>query len=235
MRQLLRAGIPPQGINQVLFTHLHSDHTLDFGQFVLGGWILGRRHLQVFGPPGTEHMAEVLFGDLWKEDIEYRLSLGRSGSGMTDMEITETAPGVIYEDELCKVTTAEGFHSAYNLAHRFDCNGQTVVFSGDTTTVDAVTELAHGADILVYDAALVPSVRQYFVDQQKEPEIWESLQKHHPTPEQAGSVAAAAGAKKLVLVHLGPNTYAEEAMAEAQKNFSGEVLVSEDLMEVHAE
>lgn len=232
VRQLLRAGISVPEITQVFFTHLHSDHTLDFGQFVLGGWSLGRRQLQVFGPTGTKHMADVLFGDLWREDIEYRLSLGRSGSGVTNMEIVETRPGVVYEDELCKVTTAEGFHSAYNLAHRFDCDGKTVVFSGDTTVVEAVTDLALGADVLVYDTALVPSVRDYYLHEMQEPKVWESLRKHHSTPEEAGKVAATAGVEKLVLVHLLPMTDPEEAVEEARKEFSGEVLVAEDLMEV---
>jgi len=43
--QLMKAGIPPESITYLFMTHLHSDHIFGYGQFLLGGWGLGRRKL----------------------------------------------------------------------------------------------------------------------------------------------------------------------------------------------
>jgi ribonuclease Z len=52
----------------------------------------------------------------------------------------------------------------------------------------------------------------------------------HSTPEQAGQVAAAAGAKRLVLVHFDPTT--KHLMpAAAAKSFGGPVELGQDFME----
>ena len=179
-------------------------------------------------------MKELLFDELWKKDIEYRLSLGRPREGLADIEVIETGPGLVYEDERTRVTAAEGIHTAYDLAYRFDHNGQSVVFTGDTYPSDAIAELARGADALFHDCNLPPSAREWFAGSEGGLKVWASLQDHHSTPENAGRVAAKAGVKKLVLIHLQPSADPAEAVRLARTTFSGEVLAAEDLLEIPA-
>jgi ribonuclease Z len=226
------AGIEPRLVTKVFFTHLHMDHTLGLEWFAVGGWALGRRRLQLFGPPGTRRMKELLFDDLWKKDIDYRLSLGRPPGGLADIEVIETGPGLVYEDDRFRVTAAEGIHTAYDLAYRFDHAGGSVVFTGDTYPSDAIAQLARGADALFHDCNLVPSARDWFARSEGGLKVWASLQDHHSTPENAGRIAAAAGVKKLVLIHLQPTADPEEAVRLARTTFSGEVLAAEDLLEI---
>jgi ribonuclease BN (tRNA processing enzyme) len=57
LRQMMVAGLDVARSTRLFLTHLHSDHTMDLGPFALGGWTLGRRALQIFGPAGTERLA----------------------------------------------------------------------------------------------------------------------------------------------------------------------------------
>ena len=232
LRQMMLAGIEPKQVTKIFFTHLHMDHTIGLEWFAVGGWALGRRKLQLFGPPGTRRMKELLFDDLWKKDIEYRLSLGRPAQGLADIEVIETGPGLVYEDERMRVTAAEGIHTAYDLAYRFDHGGGSVAFTGDTYPSDKIAELARGADALFHDCTLPPSAREWYARSEGGLQVWASLQDHHSTPENAGRIAAAAGVKKLVLIHLQPSADPVEAVQLASATFSGEVLAAEDLLEI---
>jgi ribonuclease BN (tRNA processing enzyme) len=232
LRQMQHAAIEPKGVTKVFFTHLHLDHTLGLGQFVIGGWSLGRRALHLFGPPGTRRMKEVLFDDLWKKDIAYRLSLGRPPGGLGDIQVTEAGPGLVFKTDDYRVTAAEGIHTTYDLAYRFDHGGQSVVFTGDTYPSEAIAELARGADALFHDCNLAPSARRWFERSEGGLTVWASLQGHHSTPENAGRIAQRASVKKLVLIHLQPTAEAEEAVRLARTTFDGEVICAEDLMNV---
>ena len=55
--QLVKADIAPQDIKHVFFTHLHADHMLGYANFLISGWVEGRRELTVVGPVGTEKNA----------------------------------------------------------------------------------------------------------------------------------------------------------------------------------
>ena len=41
--RLQEAEIRPQQTTRLLFTHLHSDHTLGYAHFAIGGWLQGVR------------------------------------------------------------------------------------------------------------------------------------------------------------------------------------------------
>ena len=47
------------------------------------------------------------------------------------------------------------------LGYRFDFKDRSIAFSGDTTPLDAVAQLAKGADVLVHEAMYVPAVKGY--------------------------------------------------------------------------
>ena len=228
--QLLRANINPGDIKKALFTHLHTDHTLGYGQFVLGGWTYGRRALSVWGPRGLARLTDTLFKDLYKEDIEYRTSLGRPASGLWDIRVSEIGPGKIIEGEKYTVTTTEVVHSIYTVAYRFDFAGQSLVISGDTGYCDNLVELARGADLLVQDACVADT--DQYSSSAEERRLWENLRKHHTSASDAGRIAREAGVHKLVLTHFLPGADTTAMARDCAKEFDGEIIFGEDLMTV---
>lgn len=231
--QLLKADIPPENVNVLMFTHLHSDHFFGYGQFLLGGWGRGRRELTVVGPKGIKEFHETII-NMYKDDIAYRVSLGRPENGVLDVKIIEfDQAGEIQVDIPAKVTAEKMVHNVPTFGYRFEMEDKIIVFSGDTAPTPNIVELAREADVLVLDAAL--SKTGVYRDT-KDPEllkIWENLQKEHCTPEQAGDIAQEAGVKKLVMTHFLPNVIPKEVKEEAEGRFTGESIVAEDLMEIY--
>lgn len=227
--QLMKAEIAPQKIEYLFMTHLHSDHLFGYGQFLLGGWGLGRRKLTVVGPKGMKHFHETLV-DLFKEDIDYRTSLGRPGNGVEDVHIIEIEePGFVKTDLPLDITAAEMVHNVKTYGFRFESGDHAVVISGDTAPTPNVVELSKDADILVMDACLAPTAVYRNTKSAELQEIWNSLQKEHCTPEQAAEAAKEAGVKILVMTHFLPNIDEKETYQKASDIFKGEVIVGRDL------
>ena len=75
--RLYQAGLGPPGlprVGAVFFTHLHSDHTTDFADFVVMRWLGGvEAPLPVYGPEGTASMVEG-FRQAMSADTGFRLA-----------------------------------------------------------------------------------------------------------------------------------------------------------------
>ena len=55
--RMYQSGVPPQRIDAVFVTHLHSDHTTDFADLLVMRWVGGiTKPLKVYGPEGTANM-----------------------------------------------------------------------------------------------------------------------------------------------------------------------------------
>lgn len=118
-----------------------------------------------------------------------------------------------------------------NLAFRIDYNGQSIVYTGDTTSngpggtaspgTSNLEAFADQAKLLIYDTAIM--------DGSIPPQaIFKSL---HTTPTRIGEVANTAQVSKLILSHITPAT--EPRMVEVKTaitvNYSGIVEAADDL------
>lgn len=229
-RRLLEAGIDATKIEHLFLTHLHSDHTLDYAEFMLGSWAMGRSAMRVYGPEGTARFHDLLLMQPYRSDIDYRISLGRSPSGMLDIEINEFEPGIIFEEGGLTVRAVEVIHSTYTVAMRFDFDGESLVHSGDTRYCRALVDLAHGADVLIHDVCMAPAA--VFRNNAAWPNLYEHLKEHHATPEEAGRTAREAGVRKLVLTHFLLGLDVDETLERCRSEFDGEIIIGEDLMTV---
>jgi ribonuclease BN (tRNA processing enzyme) len=233
--QLLKAGIPPHTITHLWLTHLHSDHLFGYAQFLIGGQGDGRRELTVVGPVGTKKYHERIL-QLYEEDINYRLSLGRSPKGLMDVKIIEIEePGEILTDIPAKVTAAKMVHNVPTFGYRFQVGEKAVVISGDTAPTPELVKLAAGADLLVQDAAITTTSVYTKGDNKEFLKVFERLQYEHCTPTQCGETAEEAGVKKLVLTHFLPGANPDEAYEEARKVYAGTVIIGEDLQLIKVE
>jgi ribonuclease BN (tRNA processing enzyme) len=212
--QLLRAGIPPQSVGHLIFTHLHSDHTLGYMPFVMGGHLRGRGSLRVWGPARTARMHAML-QDFYAGD-------GGSDSGLAQVVVTEYRAGTVFEDASLVIDALPVLHSTETYALRFRAAGETIVHSSDTAFCEALIEFARGADILVHSAMAARGMRMHWGRR------WDDIHAIMASPAEAGRIARLARVKRLVLVHLPPQADPGDILQECRGEFDGEVFVGED-------
>ena len=215
----------------VFITHLHSDHTAGLPDLFVTSWMFGRKTtpLQVYGPAGIGKLSEAML-QFFAYDIHVRRDLvERLPAAGATIRTHVVREGMVYEDSNVRVTAFRVEHPPVEPAYgyRFDAAGKSIVISGDTRPNANLVRYAKGADILVHEAYLP----EWF-DRVDTPEVAAKLKAYHTTPEEAGAMAASAGAKTLVLTHLVPPGQEETFRQRAAKTFRGRVIVGRDLMTV---
>lgn len=235
--QLLRGGFDPAGIDGLLITHHHSDHNAAYGNVIMAGWANGRAaSIATYGPPPIVDMTDAVF-EQHRVDIDTRVA----DEGRPDIRDLVVCREISGQGQVARMpglvisaTTVEHppIHPA--LAYRFDHNGSSVVISGDTAPCSSLVELAHGADVLVHEVANLDWVGHRTGNFDAELMRQHQLRSHTPA-NTVGSVAAAAGVRKLVLSHLIPSSADIEDhhwVDLARETFDGEIVVGRDLMTI---
>lgn len=238
-RQLVSAGLKLGSIRHLFITHQHSDHNADYGNLLLLAWATDLDHqVDAYGPPPLVKMTKN-FLDLNEYDITTRIGdEGRPGLAPLIVPHEISAPGVIFQDNNVKVTACLVKHPpvAPAFAYRFDTADRSIVISGDTAPSENLIKLAQGADILVHEVMHLPSLEKLLGTEPNAVRLKEHLLASHTTCEQVGQIATAAKVKKLVLSHFVPGGYPfleDHVWLDAVKpNFSGEIVVGRDLMEI---
>lgn len=244
--QMIKAGVMPQRVSDVLFTHHHYDHNSAFFDVFITSW---RTHItpervyqgrstpmQVYGPESTKEIIGKM-RESFEFDVKLRVSYNLSDEAGSQIEYTERNEGVVYDKDGIRITAFEVDHRPVSpaIAYKFEYNGKAVVISGDTIPVPNMVHHSHGADLLVHEAYnkewLDGLIEQY-------PEYAQALSnpaKYHTTTLEAAEIAAKAGVKHLVLTHHIPAPAANEAAEEAyvagmRDIFKGPITVGRDLM-----
>ena len=236
--QYARTGIPFSALRSIFITHHHPDHNIEYGPLLVIGWTSGMRQaVRAYGPPPLMQMTADYFRsakptiDFWAEDFRI--------PPLQMIEVQEISnSGPVMQDNNVKVTSALVQHPPVTpaLAYRFDFPDRSIAFSGDTVAVEAVAQMAKGADVLVHEAMDFPAI-EVFVRQQLAAGAVGSvaaamahMRADHTSAEDAGRIAQEAGVKTLVLSHIGPPTVSDAAwQAAAAKYFTGEIIVGHDL------
>jgi ribonuclease BN (tRNA processing enzyme) len=153
-----------------------------------------------------------------------------------------TEPFLIYPVDKYGVSvwaTLVDHHQVYPaFAFRFYTPDGSVVFSGDTgpNTNGNLQKLSAGADILVHEVIDTAWVNYKFGENPKEGTWQYTLRQHmltsHTPIESVGAVARDCNVKTLVLNHIVPGMTPISHLLQAQKNFSGKLIIGEDLMQI---
>lgn len=147
------------------------------------------------------------------------------------------APLDILDDGEVRITATLADHhpTAPAFAYRIETPDGSIVVSGDTGVSTNVVNLARGADFLVHEVIdpafvdrLVATVPPAAADALRE----HLLSSHTSINEVGRDVAEPAGVKNLVLNHLIPADSPERRWRQAQRGFSGRLIVGSDLMEL---
>ncbi len=208
-------------------THLHSDHTTGYPDLILTTATLGRREpLQVFGPPGLRSMTDHILA-AYEEDIRQRPAIQADDPG-TRVEVIEIAPGKVYEDLWVEVTAFRVAHGNWPQAfgYRFDTRKRSIVISGDTAPSDSVVDACTGCDVLVHEVYCAEGMQAL----SPSPEFEAYNRAAHTSAVELGQIASRARPRLLVLTHqLRYGCSAETLLRDVRKNFSGDVVIGEDL------
>ena len=234
-------GIPFGALKSIFITHHHTDHNIEYGPLLIVGWIQGMHHdVRAYGPPPLKQMTDDFMRaykttvDFWAEDLKMK--------PLTGVEVKEIAAvGPVMQDDNVKVSAILVEHPPVKpaLGYRFDFKDRSIAFSGDTAPLEAVAQMAKGADILVHETMYVQAVEKYIKGQiaKGRPVKFEDFMAHmkadHTPVEDVGRIAQEAGVKTLVLSHLTPaipSITDDTWRAPAAKHFKGEIIVGKDLM-----
>ncbi len=251
--QLVRAGLRLQDIRNLFITHNHPDHNIELGTLIYVAWYAGlTRPLDVYGPPPLKTVLDAYLQAL-KPDVDVWLDdIGHPPMGpVTAHELS--GPQAVMDDGTVEVSCTLVKHTPIfkSLGYRIDTPGRSIAFSGDTSPMESVVQLAKGADVLVHEAIYLnpnqPAARAGQAgdaridtgdrrgsaiagDPQK---LLEHVISSHTPAEEAGRIAQEAGVRTLVLAHtvsLMPGVTDGMWIAAARKHFSGEVIFAHDLM-----
>jgi len=240
--RLLQAGLQPGDITHLFFSHLHSDHMMDYARLVHAAWDEGAKPLSVFGPEPVQLINDRYFGaeGALSTDLIARTELQASQEVWTARggelprpwpapDVTEIEPGFSFKHEdgwtirCCAVPHAQPYLTC--MAYRIDYGDRSFVFSGDAGICAELEALAQDCDLLLHWC--------YRATGDTRSAMITALS---PDPEQIAQLASRCNAKRLLLTHIRKNMDNPEAHDQMQQDmschFSGKAGVAADLMTI---
>lgn len=187
---LIRQGINPNGISTIFITHLHGDHFAGLVWWLIHALHVAKRTapLTVVGPQGTEARfmaaAEALFPGSTRTERRF------------DLIFRAHQDFVAMDEGGVKVTPFVVSHPSGATAYalRFEADGKTLAFTGDTEWVETLLPAAQGADLLISECSAFEKPAPYHLN-------WRTIEAN----------LARLAAKRVVLTHFGPDTLANLA------------------------
>ena len=225
VENLVMWGIPLKSIGGVLLTHFHSDHIGDLGELNLQTWAGGRpQPLAVYGGPGVEAVVGG-FNTAYRTDQGYRTAhhtaeamppatwpmIAQPIALQGEPTPAKNRSNLVLTDGGLTITAFEVDHSPIEpaYAYRFDYKGRSVLVTGDLKFHQPLINAASGVDVMVSEAISTTMTRSLGAGaktggRDQAARILHDIEDYHITPEQAATMANAAGVKLLVFYHLLP-------------------------------
>jgi ribonuclease BN (tRNA processing enzyme) len=199
---LSRLALDANSIDTIVISHLHGDHFAGLVWVVLAAQYRLKRTapLRVIGPPTVaeryEAAAEILFPGMTKV---------RRAFALTFIEITADRP---YVDDDLAVTAFEVSHPSGAPSHalRLETGGRILAFSGDTEWVEALVNVAAGADLFITECCALDRPVKYHLN-------WRTIEQNLPR----------LTAKRILLTHMN-----DDMLAAAPGVASARILIAED-------
>ena len=140
-------GVAFNALRSIFITHHHFDHNVEYGPLLSIGWVQGMPlSVRAYGPPPLKQMTIDYIRsmrttiDFWAEDLKMK--------ALETIDVTEVSgAGPVMQDGNVKVSSVVVEHPPVKpaLGYRFDFNDRSIAFSGDTTPIEAVAQMAKGS------------------------------------------------------------------------------------------
>jgi ribonuclease BN (tRNA processing enzyme) len=220
-------GLEVPKLRFAFITHLHSDHTLGYGDFIFTPWVLERDvPAEVFGPRGLQAMTDHLLA-AYEEDIRVRIDgLEPANPDGYKVNVHEIEPGLIYEDENVRVTAFLVQHGSWpqSFGYRFETPDRSIVISGDARPSPAIAENCRGCDVLIHE------VYSQAGFERRAPAWQRYHSSSHTSSLELGSIVAEARPGLLILYHqLLWGSTPSELVEEIRQVYDGDVVYGNDL------
>lgn len=207
LRRLSELGLSLHDIDALCYTHFHPDHISDLVHFFFASknpLDPRKKLLKLFGGPGIRTFYEKLL-DTYEGVFRpsFPLSIFEFG-------------GTQHDEAHFRLFTLPLSHTPHSIGYRFETEGKSVVFSGDTDVCDNLVELARGADLFVLECSFPDSLKV----------------QGHLTPSECGQIAQRANARKLLLTHFYPPCEGADLLGACRKFYSGEILLASDSLKL---
>ncbi len=191
----LNSGLELERVSGLIVTHEHADHVGGFPLLMERLWLAG--HTDPFPVYGNE----AALKQIERLDGAFDTSAWPDYPALDLFLVPELERELVLTCEDFTIYASPSQHAVPCIGLRVETSdGKVLAYSSDTEPSAAITRLAEGADLLVHEAT------------GKGP--------GHTGPADAARVALEAGAKRLVLVHIGPKDDGGAAtLAEAQAVF----------------
>lgn len=211
MRRLLESGHLIYDIDAVFLSHFHPDHCGELVNFLFSTKYPNEdqrmgKPLVIAAGPGLNRFyfgLRSIFGD-WMD-----LPCG----SFQKIEIDNGIPENIMIGN-AKISAIKVEHKPESLAYRIECEGISMVYSGDTDYSEGLISLAENCDVLVCESAMPDSMKV----------------PGHLTPSLAGKIAELAGVKHLVLTHFYPECSEVDIEKQCRRTYSGKISLARDMM-----
>jgi ribonuclease BN (tRNA processing enzyme) len=194
-------------MNHILVSHFHMDHVGDLPALLLVRYLLKERITRPLAIGGSAFLPE------WFEKVK-----AFCGSWVQQVEVCLSALND-KKQTFCgyQVASALTGHTIESLCFRIEDQDKKILFySGDTGYNENIIALAKGADAAILESSLTETTRA----------------EGHLTPALAGKVGREAGVKRLILTHIYPHVFQIDIKEEVKKEFSGELILASDGMEI---
>ena len=206
----LRRHVDYNRLDAIVISHMHADHFIDLIPLryaLCYGAYRRKRKLPLYLPPDGDRMLHRLVSAFADEG---------GGDFITEVfEVREYDPAAKLAIGAGEVTFALTSHYIPAFALRYDRGGQSVTYSADTAPESRVVSLARETDLFVCESTLLA-------------DDVERGMRGHSSGREAGQMAHAAGARRLVLTHYAESATARDLDEGAREYFTGEVRVADD-------
>ncbi len=242
--RLMEAGKNAVDVTHQFFSHLHYDHCADYVRLILNRWDQAGGvipDLKVYGPVGTRHFSDRLFGEdgAFHLDIRARteldVSLGyyqaRGGTlprPRPQPEIRELKAQDTVETDHWRLTIANVPHAQPVLtcfAYRIDTDQGSVVYSGDASPSKTLTRLGKDCDVLIHMCQRISGT-----------ELNDQARVSSSGHLEVAQTAQDANAQTCVITHVTEQMDAvgmhEKLVREMSEIYGGNLIWGEDLMTI---
>ncbi len=207
-RQLFRYGINPLKLRGVFISHLHGDHMYGLFPLISTLGLFGKKTpLKIFAP--------APFGEILEYHLRY---FGEPPYAVEWIHVDTTKHQIVFESKTVEVWSVPLRHRIPTSGYLFrdKKSGRSYAYLSDTSWAPPAAAYAQGVDLMYHEATYADELRRT------------ARKRGHSTAIEAARMAAAAGARKLLIGHYSSRYKDEEVLVnEARAVFENTLPATE--------